>query len=164
MDKWFHPALHCACNYPSMLVSELIHGSKGKVHRWQNSWGQHGAHLGPVGPGWAPCWPHAGGPWFSDLGLIDPVAAKWPWRKTKPKKHHSTIKRQTIFLYILQNLYWYWYFKYRLQVDNKIMVCYEALNSFAYGRSWCYFRNANFNLFYLSEHSDFLMIMPSSEC
>ena len=23
-----------------------------------NSWGQHGAHLGPVGPKWAPCWPH----------------------------------------------------------------------------------------------------------
>ena len=21
-------------------------------------WGQHGAHLGPVGPKWAPCWPH----------------------------------------------------------------------------------------------------------
>ena len=21
-------------------------------------WGQHGAHLGPVGPRWAPCWPH----------------------------------------------------------------------------------------------------------
>ena len=20
--------------------------------------GQHGAHLGPVGPKWAPCWPH----------------------------------------------------------------------------------------------------------
>ena len=20
--------------------------------------GHHGAHLGPVGPGWAPCWPH----------------------------------------------------------------------------------------------------------
>ena len=26
--------------------------------RSQNSWGQHGAHLGPVGPRWAPCWPH----------------------------------------------------------------------------------------------------------
>ena len=26
--------------------------------RWQSSWGQHGAHLGPVGPRWAPCWPH----------------------------------------------------------------------------------------------------------
>ena len=23
-----------------------------------SSWGQHGAHLGPVGPRWAPCWPH----------------------------------------------------------------------------------------------------------
>ena len=28
------------------------------VPRWQSSWGQHGAHLGPVGPRWAPCWPH----------------------------------------------------------------------------------------------------------
>ena len=26
--------------------------------RWQSSWGQHGAHLGPVGPRWAPCQPH----------------------------------------------------------------------------------------------------------
>ena len=26
--------------------------------RKQSSWGQHGAHLGPVGPRWAPCWPH----------------------------------------------------------------------------------------------------------
>ena len=26
--------------------------------RLQSSWGQHGAHLGPVGPRWAPCWPH----------------------------------------------------------------------------------------------------------
>ena len=26
--------------------------------RYQGSWGQHGAHLGPTGPRWAPCWPH----------------------------------------------------------------------------------------------------------
>ena len=26
--------------------------------RKQSSWGQHGAHLGPVGPRWAPCWHH----------------------------------------------------------------------------------------------------------
>ena len=26
--------------------------------REQSSWGQHGAHLGPVGPRWAPCWPN----------------------------------------------------------------------------------------------------------
>ena len=24
----------------------------------QSSWGQHGAHLRPTGPRWAPCWPH----------------------------------------------------------------------------------------------------------
>ena len=24
----------------------------------QSLWGQHGAHLGPIGPRWAPCWPH----------------------------------------------------------------------------------------------------------
>ena len=29
-----------------------------QIPRWQSSWGQHGAHLGPVGPRWAPCWPH----------------------------------------------------------------------------------------------------------
>ena len=26
--------------------------------REQGSWGHHGAHLGPAGPRWAPCWPH----------------------------------------------------------------------------------------------------------
>ena len=26
--------------------------------RQQSSWGQQGAHLGPVSPRWAPCWPH----------------------------------------------------------------------------------------------------------
>ena len=28
------------------------------VPRYQGSWGLHGAHLGPTGPRWAPCWPH----------------------------------------------------------------------------------------------------------
>ena len=27
------------------------------IHWWQGSWVQHGAHLGPTGPRWAPCWP-----------------------------------------------------------------------------------------------------------
>ena len=34
-----------SCTTPSIL-------------REQRSWGQHGAHLGPVGPRWAPCWPY----------------------------------------------------------------------------------------------------------
>ena len=33
-----------------------------KKFRWppreQGTWGQHGVHLGPVGPRWAPRWPH----------------------------------------------------------------------------------------------------------
>ena len=32
--------------------------TQGKCLRLQSSWGQHGAHLGPVSPRWAPCWPH----------------------------------------------------------------------------------------------------------
>ena len=40
----------------SPLWNENMH--KSYPPRWQSSWGQHGAHLGPVGPRWAPCWPH----------------------------------------------------------------------------------------------------------
>ena len=32
---------------------------------YQGSWGKHGAHLGPTGPRWVPCWPHE--PWY--LGI-----------------------------------------------------------------------------------------------
>ena len=31
---------------------------KSSLVRQQGSWGQHGARMGPVGPSWAPCWPH----------------------------------------------------------------------------------------------------------
>ena len=34
----------------------------------QNSWGQHGAHLGPVGPRWAPDWPH--GPCYKGMPVM----------------------------------------------------------------------------------------------
>ena len=29
-----------------------------QIYPDSSSWGQHGADLGPVGPRWAPCWPH----------------------------------------------------------------------------------------------------------
>ena len=39
--------------------------------RLRSSWGQHGTHLGPVGPRWAPCWPHElynqGGYWPNNM-------------------------------------------------------------------------------------------------
>ena len=34
----------CCCSLPTQIA---------KI-----AWGQHGAHLGPVGIRWAPCWPH----------------------------------------------------------------------------------------------------------
>ena len=34
------------------------YGVKMKQPWQQGSWGQHGAHLGPTGPRWTPCWPH----------------------------------------------------------------------------------------------------------
>ena len=43
----------------------------------KESWGQHVAHLGPVGPRWAPCWPHdpcyqgAYWNWFHWLRIYD---------------------------------------------------------------------------------------------
>ena len=44
------------------LVAEVHHiyeMTLKTVPPWkQGSWGQHGAHLGPTGPRWAPCWPH----------------------------------------------------------------------------------------------------------
>ena len=49
-DQWF-PAQMASC---AEMTSQCAQGP-----RKQSSWGQHGAHLGPVGPRWAPCWPHA---------------------------------------------------------------------------------------------------------
>ena len=45
------------------LTSTSLVLSDGNMHcvampRQQSSWGQHGAHPGPGGPRWAPCWPH----------------------------------------------------------------------------------------------------------
>ena len=45
-----------------MLRSEFWHITMGTTFCLivinNSSWGQHGSHLGPVGPSWAPCWPH----------------------------------------------------------------------------------------------------------
>ena len=41
------------------IIIQMTHRMRvSYVPRQQSSWGQHGAHLGPVGPIWAPCWPH----------------------------------------------------------------------------------------------------------
>ena len=36
----------------------MPHELLGSIPWKQGSWGQHGAHVGPTGPRWSPCWPH----------------------------------------------------------------------------------------------------------
>ena len=43
--------------YGCLLVPIVVYLNK-VCPWWQGSWGQHGAHLEPTGPRWAPCWPH----------------------------------------------------------------------------------------------------------
>ena len=49
VPRWVHCSKQCFCrNIQSMGMCPLI----------ARFMGQHGAHLGPTGPRWAPCWPH----------------------------------------------------------------------------------------------------------
>ena len=57
--SWCHHDMRTLSTLLTLLHGNLlIPGMKGQQPRWQSSWGQHGAHLGPVGYRWAPCWPH----------------------------------------------------------------------------------------------------------
>ena len=52
-----HKKIFC-CNcfeHPVRVWFPRLIGAKPSL---QSTWGQHGAHLGPVGRRWAPCWPH----------------------------------------------------------------------------------------------------------
>ena len=57
--------------------------------REQGLWGQHGAHLGPTGPRWAPRWPHElcylGGP------LIPTSIKTWPTECLSWRHHRMNI-------------------------------------------------------------------------
>ena len=41
-----------------MSIRQIISNDKMAFFLKKGSWGLHGAHLGPTGPRWAPCWPH----------------------------------------------------------------------------------------------------------
>ena len=61
----------------------------------QGSWGQHGAHLGPTRPMWAPCWPHEPCYLGCDTLLcqaMEPVALwthLWPTTNAGPHKPYG---------------------------------------------------------------------------
>ena len=44
--------------FNSLLDPQISAITNCNAPRKHGSWGQHGAHLGPVGLRWAPCWPH----------------------------------------------------------------------------------------------------------
>ena len=50
--------MHISFNWWVKCCCEFVYGTR---PRQQGSWGHHGAHLGPVGPRWVPCWPHERG-------------------------------------------------------------------------------------------------------
>ena len=58
---WFHPLLDSYVTFLQVrlwLGYHTFHKRARKAYPDRSSWGQHGAHLGPAGPRWAPCWPH----------------------------------------------------------------------------------------------------------
>ena len=84
----------------------------------QSSWGQHGAHLGPVGPRWAPCWPHE--PCYQGL-LASERFVKITLMYTSLMEHRKStkltyfdcdiyhyIKKQTFCLISYIHIFWRW--------------------------------------------------------
>ena len=47
-----------ACFSRAYITTQCYSGQSVSTTLIARSMGQHGAHLGPTGPRWAPCWPH----------------------------------------------------------------------------------------------------------
>ena len=67
-----HPRWLIFSGHPRWLITRLsvtadVAVSSGRRHPWEHSsWSRDGAHLGPTGHRWAPCWPHE----LCYLGLV----------------------------------------------------------------------------------------------
>ena len=87
--QWFITRLqqlYCQCTGLESLQS----CTKPSIPREQDSWGQHGSHLSPVGPRRAPCWPHEP----CCQGMFVPVPMKQSWhvltREPQEEINHTT--------------------------------------------------------------------------
>ena len=91
------------------LPDSKIHGA----NVGQGSCGQHGAHLGPGGPRWAPCWPHE----LCYLGCL-------PWRCDMCCVQRLTNVLSVLLLYspglcvILDYILWSYYLRKDKQNPN----------------------------------------------
>ena len=78
-----------------------------------SSWGKHGAHLGPVGPRWAPCWPHEP----CHQGCFSSTSISWVYKVTVMKDQFTctTANRDKIafaslkILFVIPVLHIFWY-------------------------------------------------------
>ena len=69
--------LKCHCYlFPRVHLTITQYWFRYWLPRKQSPWGRHGAHLGPVGPRWAPCWPHE--PWYQGWRRKDDCSVKVP--------------------------------------------------------------------------------------
>ena len=55
---WLNTNYQTNVNYKQTIGYNITSWFRIKIPDRKGSWGQHGAHLGPVVPMWAPCWPH----------------------------------------------------------------------------------------------------------
>ena len=62
--------------------------------RWQTSWGQHGAHLGPIGPRWAPCWPQE--PYYQETTMKGTL--QWIYTRFSTEYLYHGFARSTLSL------------------------------------------------------------------
>ena len=77
------------------------------------TWGQHGAHLGPTGPRWAPCWPHESC-YLGPLALCEGNPLRFaPQRVTKEERFpsHDIIMDNVILRHSDVSM-WFWYDDY----------------------------------------------------
>ena len=80
-------------SYSRWPSDAICRHSSGSTLPWQQgSWGPHGAHLGPTGPRWAPCWPHE--PCY--LGLRCVTAPSHYMKLWCYRKFHSNSQRPEI--------------------------------------------------------------------
>ena len=113
--------------------------------------GQHGAHLGPVGPRWAPCWPHepcyqGGSTWkgqdlTQELSICIQIYCSWfiaqqPWKQTLPTLYElhlcgTCMGQKVRDLMVVKGrqrwLKWWLYMSFTASQNTRILLFFQRL-------------------------------------
>ena len=108
----------------------------------QGSWGQHGGHLGPTGPRWAPCWPHELCYLGCSPGLIFPDKIRFPLHSIHIQNKSHRINTHT-FIYLCSSntdVVQATYFHSRTHTEHSVCpVCVRRSASPPYVPLWGYY-------------------------